>query len=137
MSLTLDLQTLHDRFNDQWDAVTTATLFMNAPAVDVVETEPFVRFSVTPGDNFISYGGSDGGVYTQLGRAWLQIFVPVNDGDATAFELADAFTAIFRNWKSADGCLRCLDHEINTTPDVESTYLQINVSIRWESLRRL
>lgn len=141
MSLILDLQALRTRFNEEWDADAITTVFANAgamggEAVDVVQDEPFVRFTISPGSNFLTYGDGENGLYTQLGRAILQVFTPRDEGITTAYEIAETFASIFRYWKSDDGCLRVLDYDITSNPSGEDGFFQVNVSVRWESLRR-
>lgn len=134
MSLALDTAALRARFLDEWDDEAITTVFANGEDVDVDETQPFVRFSISPGSKAHIMGAD---IYSQLGRVWLQIFMPAHSGTATAYEIADRFTAIFRRWRSDDGFLRCGDEDITTIPSGENGVFQVNVSIRFESIRRL
>ena len=138
MSLSLDLAAIRNRFLDQWDRDAVLTVFENAgdqfgPA-DPDEKEPFVRFSINPGSQAFAMGT---GIYSQIGRVWLQVFIPANDGIAAGYALADQFTAIFRDWRSDDGCVRTSDAMVTQIPGGEDGYYQINISVKWESLRRL
>lgn len=134
MSLNLDTAALRERFVEEWDADRTVTTYANGDPVDPDEAEPFVRFAISPGNRALTYGGE---IYSQLGRVWLQIFVPKGEGDALAYELADDFTSIFRGWRSDDGCLRMGDVDVMSIPSGENGNYQVNVSIQWESMRRL
>lgn len=137
MSLDLDLTAINDRFLDVWNTDAIATTFANAEAIDPDEAKPFVRFSIVPGARQrTTIGGGPIHIH-QLGRVWLQILIPKGDGDADAYRLADTFNAIFLDWKSADGCVRTYESDIQAFPRGENGMFQVNVSIPWESQRYL
>lgn len=134
MSLALDLDAIRERFVDQWDDQAVTTVFANGDLVDPDETEPFVRFSINPGSRAIVTGENG---YSQIGRVWLQIFVPPSEGTMMGYDLADQFTAIYRNWISPDQCVQTWKEHIDTIPNGSKGMFQINVSIEWESIRWL
>lgn len=132
MSRALDFEALRARFATEWDDP-VPTYFANEEAGDPDESEPYVRFSVIPG-NAAPYMIS--GVTSQLGRVWLQIFMPKNRGTVEAYDLADRFVGIFKGWRSDDGCLRIYESDTSPQPSGENGMYQVNVSIRYEALRR-
>lgn len=134
MSRALDFAALRERFVTEWDDE-IATFFANEEAEDPDESEPYVRFSVNPG-NRAPYLSGDDPVFSQLGRIWLQIFMPKNRGTVEAYDLADQFIAIFNGWKSADGAIRIYQSDTMQQPSGENGTYQVNVSIAYESLRR-
>ena len=104
------------------------------PALRLAAGDELRVLAASEGYTTFVYGGR---VYSQLGRVVLQIFVPKSDGTALGYAIADEFTAIFRDWKSDDGWVRTSDEDVFVYPDGEDGLYQINVSIRWESLRHL
>lgn len=134
MSLHIDLDAIRNRFVDEWDFEAVQTAMANGDALNFEEGEPGVRFSINPGVRRL-IGGER--LYSQLGRIWLQIFVPKGAGAMMGFDLADRFTAIFRQWASDDGCVRIMGEHIDQIPNGENGYYQINVSIEWQSVRSL
>ena len=134
MSLVLDLNAIRERFIDQWDDE-VLTLFENGDSVDPNEAEPYVRFSINPGNRALIGGGQ---FYSQLGRVWLQIFIPPGEGQIMGMEIADRFCTMFRNWKSDDGCVRTYgEGDVVSIPSGENQTYQINVSVAWEAKRHL
>lgn len=135
MSLALDFAALRERFLEEWDDP-VHTIFANEEAEDPDETVPYVRFSINPGNRAAILGG-DQRIVSQLGRVWLQIFLPKNFGTVDAYDLADRFIAIFQKWRSDDGCVRTNgEADTQQQPAGENGTYQVNVSIPWESLRR-
>lgn len=134
MSRALDFAALRERFVTEWDDE-IATFFANEEAEDPDESEPYVRFSVNPGNRAPYLGGSDP-MDSQLGRIWLQIFMPKNRGTVEAYDLADRFIAIFKGWRSDDDAIRIYQSDTMQQPSGENGTYQVNVSIAYESLRR-
>lgn len=133
--MSLDFEAIRERFVTEWnDAV--PTYFANEEAEDPDESQPYVRFSINPG-NEARYLGGEPPTYSQLGRIWLQIFMPKNYGTVDGYDLADTFKAIFRKWKSDDGCVRTSVADTQSFPVGENGMFMITVSIAYESLRRV
>ncbi|MFZ4165310.1 hypothetical protein [Brevundimonas sp. NPDC058933] len=134
MSLYLDLDAIRTHFVDSWDFDTIQTVMANGEALDLKEDEPAVRFSINPGTRRLIGGDR---LYQQLGRVWLQIFVPKQQGAMMGFDLADKFTGLYRHWQSEDGCVRIEGEHVEQIPNGENGYFQVNVSVEWRSVRRL
>jgi len=134
MPLSSISTTLRTRFLDQWlDPV--VTVFDNAEAVEIDGAEPFVRFAIRFADERRLSTGANA-LHSVIGRVWLQVFVPNQEGTAMALDLADAFAAIFRNWRSLDGSVTCSSPSIDTVPSNDGWH-QVNVSIPFEAIFRL
>lgn len=131
--ITTDLQILNQRFVDEWDSDAITTIYQNDLVTEPDDNTEFVRFSVIPGAAAHYLGGTSNGMLRQLGRVWLQIFVPHQRGAGGAMGYADDFIAIFRNWRSADGTVSC--HDSNISIDPTGSHYQVTVSIQYESLR--
>lgn len=142
--LNLDEAALESRF---WDTELSWTdsdgqkvvladeqrLVENQPKENVDETQPWVRFTISPGDSqqetleLIP-------AYTQLGMAYLQVFAPKGTGMGAAREIRDQFVAAYRGWKSDDE-YTFVDGVGFKNVD-QPAYAQINVSVSWQSMRR-
>ncbi len=128
-----DIDTLRTRFRAQWGN-TAPVVFDNAPNVSQDVTQPYVRFVVRPGVQRRDSFGT-GSRHSQLGRVVLTAYVPKQAGAKGAYELADTFSAIFRNWRSADYTLTCTTPEVSTLDGAE--WFEVQVSVPWESVSYL
>jgi hypothetical protein len=136
MSIKADIDALTERFRLQWAGLrpTVPVAWENSPAIDPQPNQAYVMFAVRVGTKQRGYIGNIVGPYQSLGRVWVSIFVPVNEGTAIADELVDDVLSIFRRWRSADGAVRVDDGEINTiTSDLN--WHQVNVSMPYVSWR--
>ena len=142
MSLVTDAAAIRTRFLAQWTGSITfagnpksiQTIYQNGQQMAVDESLPYVTFSIIPGDNErLSLGAN--ALHSQLGRVWLQIFVPVGEGASLAMAVADTFKAIFENWTTTDGAIR---FSAATTVPVtgDAVWHQVNVSVPYESIHR-
>lgn len=139
MSILIDLSNIRARFKAQWNATTTITLMAEAPERAVSKSDTYVRFSINPEDIERRTMGS-GGIFNGYGHIYLQVFTPKGDGTATAYEKAEAFAAIFREWRSADGKLVCGRETYTTIPSGPKTdpdYFCVKVSVPYTSTHRL
>ena len=141
--LNLDEAALEDRF---WDTELSWTdgsntivltdeqrLVQNQAKENLDETQPWVRFTISPGASQQDTLESNP-AFLQLGTAYLQVFAPKGSGMSAAREIRDQFVAAFRRWCSSDG-LTSVDRISYQTVD-QADYTQINVSVFWESKRR-
>lgn len=138
MTIKTDADALQARFDAQWATLrpTVPIAYDNAAAIDPTPAAPWVRFSVRAGNLDRGYIGGSSGLYQGRGRVWVQIFVPVQSGAATADALLDDVVTIYRRWRSSDGAVRTDDAEFNTIPG-DPVWHQINVSIPYVSWRTL
>jgi len=142
--LDLDEQSLNDRFKSTalsyvdgaGQTVTlsaTQRLLQNQPKINLDETKPWVRFTISPGDSEQDTLELNP-AYKQLGTAYLQVFAPKGTGMGAARQIRDKFAAAFRGWTSPDG-YTSVDRIGYTTVD-QDAYTQINVTVSWESNRK-
>lgn len=108
-------------------------LVVNQPSQQLDDTQPWVRFSIVPGDSQMDATGTQP-VYHQLGTAFLNIYAPLGTGLGAAKQMRDQFASAFRNWTSPDG--HCSEYKTGFNYFEADTYSQIKVTIFWESLRR-
>ncbi|KQN09965.1 hypothetical protein ASE85_03275 [Sphingobium sp. Leaf26] len=124
MALPEDIHALRGRFLDEWSDLTPVA-HDAAPALSE-QADPWVRFSIRPD---VSERRAFGHSYRQYGHVWLQIFVPRAGGDADAYELANAFSAIFRDWSNDH--IECETPRTTTIGDDGKKWFQVNVSVEW------
>lgn len=129
MSTVSDLQAIRARFNEAWDS-TIQTVFDNAPEEQIDFTRPFVRFGVNPNQTERETFGTEG-VHSRNGIIWLQILVPKAEGAKMAYDLADSFTGVFRNWRAAGMDLACGVEDMRQVPNNE--HFQVNVMVPYQS----
>lgn len=83
---------IRQRWNTNW---TTPTHYDNAPTFEPPQTEPWVRLTVQPADvTQRSLGGVGGRCERVTGFIGIQIFTPLESGDADAWTLADSARAL-------------------------------------------
>ncbi|MDH7971041.1 phage tail terminator-like protein [Sphingomonas sp. AR_OL41] len=132
--LAQDIQTLRQRFADQWSG-SIPVFYDLAPVAERPTNAPYVHFSVRPGASQHYTGSGTNGTLKQLGRVWLQIFIPAQGGDAVAIALSDQFATVFRNWTSADGVVHCYTPDHQGPILDKSGMMMFTVSIPWDSVR--
>lgn len=119
-----DLTVIRTRFFALWPSATIVLLDN-----DTNTAQPktlFARLSIQPGaQRRLSIASK---TYEQLGRVYLQIFVPSEQGTRVGFELAETFTNIFRDWSSADYRVRFDTPEYRTSEE-EKAYFTILCSV--------
>lgn len=120
---------LRNQFFTNWNGQ-TLVVFDNEPVTTLDTTKPWVRFIVRPNTaQMASFGES--GWERKKGILVGTVFVPKTTRDADAYDLADAFTTIFRHWRSADGLIKC-DGKINhNIIDNDPEWFRINVTVEW------
>lgn len=142
--LELDEQALNDAFwetelsyVDQYGVVTILTedqkLLQNQPKANLDETQPWVRFKISPGATKMD-SRTTPATYVQQGQAILEVFTPKGSGMSAARKLRSDFAEAFRDWRSADG--RTYAHRISFYNVDHEAYTQINVTVSWESKRK-
>lgn len=108
-------------------------LVVNQPSQSIDETQPWVRFSIVPGDCKMDASGTQP-VYHQLGTAFLNIYSPLGTGLSAGKQMRDQFATAFRNWTSPNG--HCWEYRTGFNYFEGDTFSQIKVTVYWESLRR-
>lgn len=132
----LKLLTLAIRHHFSTKAPTAVQIiYDNAPQTKIDQTKPFIRFSVRPGASKpISTG--DNPLIEMIGRIEMSIFVPVEQGDAQALDLADQCEAIFRNYCWQVPPNRLLVEGFDRAILPEQNWYQIKVSALWRAIMR-
>lgn len=140
--LYLDVDALNARFfatalTYKDDGGTTVTLtdaqklVENQPPEELDETKPWVRWTINPGAS--QQTGISPALFTNIGTATLQVFIPKSKGTGQATDLKTSFENNYRNWRSADKCLRVYKLDSSKGPDKD--HHQVNVTIYYESKR--
>ena len=129
--LQLDIDALNDRFFDNMDAEAIQLLVENQPDEELDETLPWVRWTITPGDSKLT--AISPALFTSLGTATLQIFVPKGKGTGAAIDIKEVFENAFREWRSTDKRLRI--YKMSSTKGTDKNALQVNVTVFYESRR--
>lgn len=109
-----DLEIIRTRFLTQWNAAVPVVLD-NEPAIDEPNGKVWARFSVLPGAERRASIARN--TYEQLGRVYLQVFIPDGEADKDGWALAEAFAATFRDWKSPDWRIRFDTPEYRTSKE--------------------
>lgn len=106
-------------------------LVENQPDEELDETAPSVRWTITPGESKLTAISPP--LFTSLGIATLQIFVPKGKGTGACIDIKEAFETAFREWRSTDKRLRI--YKMSSTKCTEKNALQVNVIVFYESKR--
>lgn len=131
--ITTDVQALRQHFIANWP--NDVPVFYALQPIDDQPVGIYTRFTVNPGASQHYVGSAANGAKLQLGRVWLQIFAPLQDGDTEVLRLIDLFAGIYRNWSSYDDAIRCQTEDVSGPfADPSGRYLY-TVSIPWESYR--
>lgn len=124
------LQALRQRFVTGW-GTTTVMVFDNEPVTNLDVTKAWTRFVVRPNvSERVSFG--DAGVERKMGILVGTVFVPKGSFDGDAYDLADSFASIFRNWRSADGVIKCDGETRLNINDSNGDWFSIGVTVEWE-----
>lgn len=107
-----DFTAIRTRFNALWPANVPVSHGFNGPNEKVPKTT-WARLSIHPGDSDRPSIGQTK-KYVQYGRIELQIFVPAQEGEMPAWDLAEIVTMIFRDWRSPDFRILCEQPEFFT-----------------------
>lgn len=139
----LDVDDLNARFwncelsykDDEGETVVlpdTQKLVENQPDEDVDATQPFVRWVIEPGASkqVINSGPH---MFTSVGTAYLQVFIPKGMGTGPATDLVESFHAHFRKYRSADKCLRVISTDQRKGNDKK--FYDVKASFAYESHR--
>lgn len=85
------------------------------------------RFKVSNGDAERVLIGRATSNYRSYGIIQIQVFVPLNTGNANGLQKADAVAAVFRNWYGAT--VRCQEASIKDIGAEGNGWYQYNVNI--------
>lgn len=131
--ITADILALQNRFVDEWDD--SIPVFYDLQPLEERPVDAlWCRFSVIPGASNHHLGGRETGFKRQLGRVWLQVFVPAQSGTAEALTVIETFASIFRNWRTDE--IQCETEQMGgATKDEETGMMMFTVSIPWVSFR--
>lgn len=108
-------------------------VYDNQPKVKIAEDKPFIRFSVRPGASKPISTGADP-LIEMIGRTEMSIFVPIEQGDAQALDLADQCEAIFRGYRWQVPPNRLLVEGFERTILPEENWYQVKVSVLWRAI---
>lgn len=123
-----DFEELRTRFHELWPQDVIYT-YDNDPNI-AEPTSTWARLSLQPGAQLHRSAFSRS--YLQLGRVFLQIFVPAQLGTTPGLELAQVFIDTFRDWHNEFASLRCGVPEFRVS-DVEKEYFTVICSVPYES----
>ena len=131
--ITTDIQTLTQRFMDEWNDAIPA-FYDGQKYAD--PDGPYALFSVIPGSTQRYAGSTTNGTMLSRGRVWLRVFIPPQTGEAVAQATIDHFTSIFINWESADGALQCAtpQHDAKGTDSLNKMTM-FKVTVPYVSVR--
>lgn len=82
-------------------------LVENQPSEEVDATLPYVRWTIAPGAS-VQEVNAGPHMFTSVGTAYLEVFIPKGMGTSAATEIVDCFHAHFRKYRSEDKCLHVL-----------------------------
>ncbi len=106
-------------------------LVENGPTQELDETKPFVRWTINPGES--KRTAVSPALFTSIGTATLQVFIPKGKGVALGTDIKSAFENAFRDWRSNDKTVRV--YKMTSTKGPDKSLHQINVTIFYESKR--
>lgn len=132
MGHSTDIDILRKRMIALWIDKSAPLIHDNAKA-GTAPLPKFVRFAVRPGTETKSNLGNDRHRVTREGRVWVHVAIPIGEADANAWALADKVAAIFANWASPEGALRC--GPITTDMVSSPTHYMIAVKVFYRSNR--
>ena len=138
MSFLQTSTTIRSRFAQEWPQLRPAVpvAYDNVafdPGRDALDAErnpaPWVRMTIIPGEGFQASLGTPR-VWRSTGVAVVQVFVPLAQGDAGAYGLADDVATIFRG-VSVDGVVFRAPSLTRIGPD--RSWYQINVATPFQA----
>lgn len=132
MSHSTDIEILRKRLATQWSGEPVPMLYDNGKA-GATPPARFIRFAARPGSEKKSNLGSNRHRVVREGRVWVHVAIPIGEADASAWTIADKVSAVFANWNSPDGALRC--GEITTDVIASNTHYMIAVKVFYRSNR--
>lgn len=127
-----DEDALNARFASGMDADALQISVDNQITSDSLnKTKLYCHWSIEAGDSQLAtFDGKD----ITLGVAMLKVVAPSQTYTDAAWKVRDQFFALFRGWRSDDGCVRVYKFGQNAIP-VDVGY-QAVYRIYWESLRK-
>lgn len=127
MSFQVEHNELRTRFSQQIG--TTPVAWPNVAYVPIVGTL-WVRFNVVDGESTRTTIGATTNNVRSLGLVIVQIFAPLDKGNAAALAKADAVAAIFRDW--CGSTVRCRTPSIKEVGPDGNGWYQVNVSVPFQ-----
>lgn len=115
-----------DQFISNWTGC--PIIYDNQPAQDMSEEAEWARFAIRFGDQRITSLGDQKGTDQNI-RVILQIFVVNGSGMARLYELAEAFTQVFRYYRIKEPTFSIAGMAPLITTQTDGDLLQMNVSI--------
>jgi hypothetical protein len=104
MSYEAQHNAIRNRLNAQW---TTTPIAWDNVEFDRPDNSAYIQLVIQDsGTKQASMGAPDSNWFRSNGLLIIMIFVPLNQGDKVALEMADVLTAIFRRWVDAPTRLR-------------------------------
>lgn len=122
------IETLTQHFVTNWTN-DVPVVFANQPNASPPVDSAWCRFAVIVGDSRNHSGSASGGRLLRQGNVWLQIFTPLQTGIGEAYDIAEDFTAIFRNARFDNLFLNT--ESIRQVPDED--WFMITVIISFDS----
>lgn len=126
-TLKQDFTAIRTRFFQLWPS-NVPTILDNDPDTPEPNTI-WARLSIEPGSRANPSLGSRR--YRQLGRIYLQIFVPAQTGMNAGWDLAEVFTTAFSDWRSPDYRIMSFAPDIEVFEDENDAYFTIKCSSRY------
>jgi hypothetical protein len=118
---------LRVRFNDQFSSAPIA--WPNVEFTPPVRS-PWVRFNVLDADSFQTTIGATTNNHRFVGIVVINIFVPLDVGNASALAMADVVAAIFRNW--CGSTVRCRAASVKDLGPDGNGWYQVNVVVPFQ-----
>lgn len=123
-----DIIAINSRFYALWPE--GVPVVMDNDANSFEPTQTWARLSIQPG--FSVRASIAARTYRQLGRVYLQIFVPAQHGTSPGWDLAETFSTIFRDWRSSDQRILFNTPEFRIS-NAEPEYFTVICSIPYEA----
>lgn len=136
MSHLKDINLLSKRLETEWAGLagdkTVPLLNENSAAAATIPPK-FIRLHVRPGSQKKRNLGNNRNRVERTGRVWVHVAIPKASASGIAWSLSDKVSAIYANWTSPDGYLRC--GEITTDVVESKDHYMIAVKVSYSSSR--
>ena len=133
MSFATAHSAIRQRFEAQW-GVTAPVQYPNTSFTPPNDAA-WVRLTIADaGATWASFGDPGNNVERNVGLVTVQIFVPVDQGEGEALELADQARAVFRSWRDVTSGVRFLVPPYARQIGDDGKWYQVNVlaSFQWD-----
>lgn len=129
--ITQDIDTLTIRFLDEWQGDGLPVVYDLQPQAD--HPDGYIHFSVKMGGSRHAYGDAKSGGKKQIGRVWIDVVVPDEEGTARGTKLIEDFCAIFRNW--TDNIIQCETEDMSQPYTIDGGLVRFSASVPFTSIR--